>query len=270
MFSPYFEPTSMISNVFLLVLVAFYSAIYINECENSARLFTMYGILGVESLVCSCHTSLDLFKTSAYSSFMIVLLVCLRDEDKGLVMMAKHEYPVNACRLFNRFSLEKLEAAMRDQKTQADADEYIDAKEVVHDSVAQETKKGKGKGKTEKVLKEKKVKTSWGKKEDTGRTLKSVLGGCLGYGPALCEHIVLDSGLQSGMKVSLGPDGVLSISKENLGDLMGAISRFEDWLDSVVNGDRIPEGFVYMQKKNIKKDKVLLDDQLQEEEKVGI
>lgn len=157
---------------------------------------------------------------------------------------------------------------MRDQKTQADADEYIDAKEVVHDSVAQETKKGKGKGKTEKVLKEKKVKTSWGKKEDTGRTLKSVLGGCLGYGPALCEHIVLDSGLQSGMKVSLGPDGVLSISKENLGDLMGAISRFEDWLDSVVNGDRIPEGFVYMQKKNIKKDKVLLDDQLQEEEKV--
>jgi len=192
--------------------------------------------------------------------------VFLRDEDKGLVMMAKHEYPVNTCRLFERFSLEKLEAAMRDQKVQAKVEEITDAKEVVPDSVAQDTKKGKRN--SEKVVKEKKVKIPWGKKEDSGRTLKSVLTESLGYGPALCEHIVLDSGLQSGLKVSVGPDGVLSIIKEDLDVLMAAIVRFEDWLDTVVNGDRIPEGFVYMQKKRMGKTKLLPDEQQQEEEKV--
>lgn len=56
-------------------------------------------------------------------------------------------------------------------------------------------KKGKGKGKMEKVLKEKKVKIFWGKKEDIGCILKFVLGGCLGYGFVFCEYIVLDFGL---------------------------------------------------------------------------
>ena len=203
-------------------------------------------------------------------STLLLYLSCrffLRDEDKGLVMMAKHEYPVNACRFFERFSLEKLEAAMRDHKTPEEVDE-LGVKEEVPDPVPHDTKKGKGK--SEKAVKEKKVKTPWGKKEDSGRTVKSVLAGCLGYGPALCEHIVLDSGLQSGMKVSVGADGVLNISKEDLDVLMAAIKRFEDWLYSVVNGDQIPEGFVYMQKKKIGKTKVLLDDQQQEDEKVPI
>lgn len=218
-------------------------------------------IISLTPLWSSKESSVQFFSLSFLSFF-------LRDEDKGLVMMAKHEYPVNSCRLFERFSLEKLEAAMRDQKAQAEVEEIIEAKEVVPDSVAQDIKKGKGK--SDKVVKEKKVKTPWGKKEDSGRTLKSVLTGSLEYGPALCEHIVLDSGLQSGMKVSVGADGVLSISKDDLDILMAAIIRFEDWLDSVVNGDRIPEGFVYMQKKRIGKTKVLPDEQQQEEEKVDI
>jgi hypothetical protein len=227
----------------------------------------MYCPMSSVSTLCRSHFS----RSMREQNTLLLHLFCrffLRDEDKGLVMMAKHEYPVNVCRLFERFSLEKLEAAMRDQKASAEVDEVPDAKEVVPDTVAQDTKKGKGK--SEKAVKEKKVKTPWGKKEDSGRTLKSVLAGCLGYGPALCEHIVLDSGLQSGMKVSVGADGVLSISKEDLDVLMAAIIRFEDWLDSVVNGDRIPEGFVYMQKRKIGKTKVLLDEQQQEEEKVAI
>ncbi|KAG0577183.1 hypothetical protein KC19_5G137000 [Ceratodon purpureus] len=190
---------------------------------------------------------------------VLTLLRTHRDEDKGLVMMAKHEYPVNACRLFERFSREKLEVAMREQKAPAEVEEMAEAKEVVPEEVK------KGKGKAEKVTKEKKVKTPWGKKEDTGRTLKSVLAGSLGYGPALCEHIVLDSGLHSGMKVSVGVDGVLSISNEDISTLMAAITRFEDWLQSVVNGDRISEGFVYMQKKKIGKNK---GEQQEEDEKV--
>ena len=72
-------------------------------------------------------------------------------------MMAKHEYPVNTCRLFERFSLEKLEAAMRDQKIPTEVDELADLKEVVPDPPTQDTKKGKGK--LEKVVKEKKVKS---------------------------------------------------------------------------------------------------------------
>lgn len=97
MFLFYFEFISMILNVFLFVLVVFYSVIYINECENFVRLFMMYGILGVEFLVCSCYIFLDLFKILVYLLFMIVLLVCFRDEDKGLVMMVKYEYFVNVC-----------------------------------------------------------------------------------------------------------------------------------------------------------------------------
>jgi hypothetical protein len=37
-------------------------------------------------------------------------------------------------------------------------------------------------------------------------TLKAILGESLGYGPALCEHIILDVGLQPNMKVEARKD----------------------------------------------------------------
>ena len=185
-------------------------------------------------------------------------------------MMAKHQYPINSCRLIERSTLEKVALALKEQKVQEpeDEDQSIVPREAVPEVTAQEPKKGKGKG--EKVVKEKKVKAPWGKKEDSGRTLKSVLADCLGYGPALCEHIILDSGLQSGTKVTVGSDGVVSTTKAELEALMAAVKRFEDWLDSVVNGSFVPEGYIYMQKKKIAKGKTSVVERQEQEEKVGM
>lgn len=192
-----------------------------------------------------------------------------RDDDKGLVMMVKHQYPINSCRLFERNNLEKVEQALRVQKVEVPADVEQDAaKESAAERATPESKKGKGK--SDKGVKDKKEKTPWGKKVDSGRTLKSVLADCLGYGPALSEHIILDSGLQSNMKVAVGTDGSLSIRMDDLQILMEAVVRFEDWLDKVVNGGHIPEGYVYMQKKKIGKTKAPTIELQDTEEKVGI
>lgn len=74
-------------------------------------------------------------------------------------------------------------------------------------------------------------------------TSKVVLREALGYGPALSEHIILDAGLLPNMKLgtnTLIDDATIQVLAE-------AITKFEDWLDDIICGERVPEGFILMQ-----------------------
>ncbi|CAK9218060.1 unnamed protein product [Sphagnum troendelagicum] len=170
---------------------------------------------------------------------VLTLLRTHRDDEKGLVMMAHHHYPIDACRLFERTCKDTIQMAMADQ---AAKDLKREAEPIV-ESVAQKGKKGK----PETGSKENAAQGKKGESRPTS-TLKTVLVEALGYGPALCEHMILDAGLQSNLKISQGADGIVSFAEDELQALMAAVVRFEDWLESVVKGELTPNGYVYMQK----------------------
>ncbi|CAM6068471.1 unnamed protein product [Sphagnum tenellum] len=170
---------------------------------------------------------------------VLTLLRTHRDDEKGLVMMARHHYPIDACRLFERTCKDTIQMAMADQA----ANDLKREAEPIVESVAQKGKKGK----PETGSKENAAQGKKGESRPTS-TLKTVLVEALGYGPALCEHMILDAGLQSNQKISQGADGIVSVTEDELQALMAAVVRFEDWLESVVKGELTPNGYVYMQK----------------------
>lgn len=153
--------------------------------------------------------------------------------------MSRHRYPIELCRTFERSTSSKLKDALAASYDQAEDEEIkvIDDGSTVLDT--SKIKKSAKKG---------------GKVPDTNkagndgsrakqRTLKIVLGEGLGYGPQLSEHIILDAGLTPSMKVS--KDNKLDEGKvEVLGQ---AVSRFEDWLEDVIRGSKVPEGYILMQ-----------------------
>ncbi|KAK3002827.1 hypothetical protein RJ639_018858, partial [Escallonia herrerae] len=81
-------------------------------------------------------------------------------------------------------------------------------------------------------------------------TLKVVLGEVLGYGPALSEHIILDAGLAPNVKLvkdfNLEDSAILA--------LVEAVKKFEDWLEDIISGDKVPEGYILMQQKILGKE----------------
>ncbi|PON64888.1 Zinc finger, CCHC-type [Parasponia andersonii] len=177
---------------------------------------------------------------------VMTLLRSHRDDDKGVAIMSRHRYPTEICRTFQRTTIEKLQAALTTSKEPDDieSDNVNDSGAKVHATSKQ--KQGVHKG---------------GKPSDSSRsasdstrakqaTLKVVLGEALGYGPALSEHIILDSGLPPNMKVCKDN----KLDDVTLRVLAQAIERFEDWLYDVISGDRIPEGYILMQNKNLGKD----------------
>ncbi|KNA15242.1 hypothetical protein SOVF_100000 [Spinacia oleracea] len=170
---------------------------------------------------------------------VLTLLRSHRDDDKGFAIMSRHRYPIELCRTFERSTSSKLKDALAASYDQAEDEEIkvIDDGSTVLDT--SKIKKSAKKG---------------GKVPDTNkagndgsrakqRTLKIVLGEGLGYGPQLSEHIILDAGLTPSMKVS--KDNKLDEGKvEVLGQ---AVSRFEDWLEDVIRGSKVPEGYILMQ-----------------------
>ncbi|KAK1294026.1 hypothetical protein QJS10_CPA16g01710 [Acorus calamus] len=124
----------------------------------------------------------------------------VRDDYKGLTIMSRHRYPIEASRVFERTSFEKLQKALICPN--ATGEENYDEPKVQDNSKNQKS-------------------TDSSKKV----TLKVILGEALGYGPALSEHIILDAGLLSNMKLGIrtiasspaGKNGALT-SQEGLTD----------------------------------------------------
>ncbi|KAI4344741.1 hypothetical protein L6164_011932 [Bauhinia variegata] len=167
------------------------------------------------------------------SNFTVMtLLRSHRDDDKGVAIMSRHRYPTEICRVFERTTVTKLQTALKSSK-EADNEEAV--KVSGHGSDVSKTEKEK-------------QGTRKGGKSST--SLKNVLGEALGYGPALSEHIILDAGLIPNTK----------IPKDNSWDdvtiqaLVQAVSKFEDWMEDIISGDRVPEGYILMQSKSLGKD----------------
>lgn len=182
------------------------------------------------------------------SEFMVLtLLRSHRDDDKGLAIMARHRYPVESCRLFERTDGSKLQATLTSFNNHQ-SNEHVEDGAGGKDTLdAPELKKGNRKA----------VKSNdSSKKKDSSQakqaTLKVVLGEALGYGPALSEHIILDAGLTPNLKVS----NDLKLEDTSIQALSEGVKRFEDWLEDVISGAKIPEGYILMQQKKTGKDQI--------------
>lgn len=153
--------------------------------------------------------------------------------------MSRHRYPIEACRVFERTNLMKLKSALAcsDPANESNNSEAI---EGIHDG-----SEDGGDGKS-KIMPPSTQETNR-KNQPNKTTIKSILGEALSYGPALSEHIILDAGLVPNMKV--GENINVKISDEHFEVLAQAVTRFEDWLENVISGPTIPEGYILMQSK---------------------
>ena len=184
-----------------------------------------------------------------------------RDDNKGLAIMSRHRYPIEACRVFERTDFAKL----KDKLTMSDNVDNNEPLEITSGSTdAQEPSQSTNDGVSVTEISEKplsrKEKRAAAKAKHIGSdakanngaqsnkaTLKTILGETLAYGPALAEHIIFDAGLVPSTKV--GKDPGSTIDDNTIQALMESITRFEDWLVDVISGQRIPEGFILMQNK---------------------
>lgn len=161
--------------------------------------------------------------------------------------MSRHRYPIEACRVFERTSINKLQTALTCPKASNSNDSF----EV-----------DEGSNHSHDTSKDKIGKSSSSKKSNDGgqakkATLKSVLGEVLGYGPALSEHIILDAGLSPDIKAGDGSD----IDDHIVEVLIQAVARFEDWLADVITGEVVPEGYILMQNRASGKKNIILSQE---------
>ncbi|KAK2643714.1 hypothetical protein Ddye_018909 [Dipteronia dyeriana] len=179
---------------------------------------------------------------------VLTLLRSHRDDDKGVAIMSRHRYPTEICRVFERTTVSKLHAALTSVKEpdNKEPDKVDENGKYVAD--APKGKQGGNKsGKSSEPSK-----TSSKNSGDSARakqaTLKTVLGEALGYGPALSEHIILDADLVPNTKVKGD-----KLDEDTIQVLAAAVAKFEDWLQDVILGDKVPEGYILMQNKNLGK-----------------
>ena len=160
--------------------------------------------------------------------------------------MSRHRYPTEICRVFERTTADKLHQDLTSFKEPEISEPVNDAQSNVSDKPKKD-KQGKNKGGSGNSSDPSQSTSDGNRAKQT--TLKNVLGEALGYGPALSEHMILDAGLVPNAK----------FSKNNIFDngtmqtLIQAVARFEDWLEDVISGDRVPEGYILMQNKNLVK-----------------
>lgn len=155
--------------------------------------------------------------------------------------MSRHRYPTEISRVFERTTTAKLQEAL-----------------TLNDNVVKLT--GIGNNETDPPKqhlsnhKASKPSVSSKAQGDGSRvkqaTLKAVLGEALGYGTALSEHIILNAGLIPNMKLC----GDHKLDDKSLQLLVEAVANFEDWLEDVIIGTRVPEGYILMQKKDVTKE----------------
>ncbi|KAJ4822904.1 hypothetical protein Tsubulata_037852 [Turnera subulata] len=181
------------------------------------------------------------------SEFMVLtLLRSHRDDDKGLAIMSRHRYPTEACRAFERTTAGKLQEAIASYEEPENSEPVsVDTESNVAEKTKNE-KQGKRKGGKSSELTKKSNEGNRAKQA----TLKTVLGEVLGYGPALSEHILLDAGLVPSTKFSKHN----KLDEDTMQALVHAVTKFEDWLQDVISGGKIPEGYILMQKKTTGKD----------------
>ncbi|KAE8685782.1 hypothetical protein F3Y22_tig00111092pilonHSYRG00037 [Hibiscus syriacus] len=176
------------------------------------------------------------------SEFMVLtLLRSHRDDDKGVAIMSRRLYPTEICRHFELTTVSKLHTVLT---SSGEPNENEATKGIEDENNSLDTAKGNEK--------EKKGSQKGGKKggkpsesnksaSDNTRAkqamLKNVLSEALGYGPALAEHIILDAGLASNTKVT--KDNKLDDDK--IQALAQAVEKFEDWLQDVISGEKVPE-----------------------------
>lgn len=206
----------------------------------------------------ACHIILELYAqgnlllTDAGFN-VLTLLRTHRDEEKGLTMMAHHKYPVDSCRLWERTSFKKLETALTISnaseinplkgESAAERDNTVLVADLKFEMVA------KGKDNQTHIIS--------GKKGGSGArnsraSLKNIVGESLGYGPALSEHIILDAGLPTNLQTFTQDEKgqfLFSISKVQMEQLYAAVTTFENWLEDIISGNRLPEGYILMQKR---------------------
>ncbi|CAN1281766.1 Ribosome quality control complex subunit NEMF [Linum perenne] len=164
---------------------------------------------------------------------VLTLLRSHRDDDKGISIMSRHRYPTEISRVFERTTTKKLQDALAGLDKPEETDVVgVDGGEA---EVSDKPKKEKHEGSRAKQA-----------------TLKTVLGEALGYGPQLSEHMILDTGLAPNTKVSASD----KLDEDAIQVLVEAVKRFEDWLQDIISGEKIPEGYILMQKQNLGKDGV--------------
>uniref|UniRef100_A0A6N2M2T8 CCHC-type domain-containing protein n=1 Tax=Salix viminalis TaxID=40686 RepID=A0A6N2M2T8_SALVM len=180
---------------------------------------------------------------------VLTLLRSHRDDDKGVAIMSRHRYPTEICRIFERTTAEKLQEAL------------TSFKELENSNPVKDDADGGDSNVSDKPMKEKQGKNKGGKSSVPSKntnegnrakqaTLKTVLGEVLGYGPALSEHIILDAGLVPNTKFSKDN----KLDEETIQALVKAVAKFENWLQDIISGDKVPEGYILMQNKNLGKD----------------
>lgn len=178
---------------------------------------------------------------------VLTLLRTHRDDEGGMTMMPHHCYPVNMCRSFVRTSFEKLQTIFSNAtKSEAEGSfQDIGAEAGLDPQATSSTEKDVRRNKSkrsetsyEQAGSEKRVND--GSKSGKKATLKAILGESLGYGPAICEHIILDAGLQPNMKVEACNDTLQALAV--------AFANFESWLQEVITGESVPEGYIIMRK----------------------
>ncbi|CAI0467583.1 unnamed protein product [Linum tenue] len=154
--------------------------------------------------------------------------------------MSRHRYPVEISRVFERTTATKLQDALaRVDKPEETDSAKVDGGEAEVTDRPKKEKQGKQKG----------GKASESKKNSDAKqvTLKIVLGEALGYGPQLSEHMILDAGLAPNTKLSASN----KLDEDAIHVLLEAVKRFEDWLQDIISGEKIPEGYILMQKDNV-------------------
>ncbi|GMJ12314.1 embryo defective 1441 [Hibiscus trionum] len=185
---------------------------------------------------------------------VLTLLRSHRDDDKGVAIMSRHRYPTEICRHFERTTISKLQTALASsgEPDENDATKGIEAGNDLLGAPKgkEKEKKGGQKGGQKGGKPSESNKSASDNTRAKQATLKNVLGEALGYGPALAEHIILDAGLISNTKIS--KDNKLDDDKVQA--LAQAVEKFEDWLQDVISGEKVPEGYILMQKKNPGKD----------------
>lgn len=158
--------------------------------------------------------------------------------------MSRHRYPVEICRVFERTTVTKLVDAFASLK-EVDHNDHTESNDGMNDS--SETKGKQGNRKSGKLSDSNKSSADGSRAKQA--TLKTFLGEALGYGPQLSEHIILDAGLVPSTKVGLD----FNFNNVALQVLAQAVAKFEDWLEDIISGDRIPEGYILMQQKTLGK-----------------
>lgn len=159
--------------------------------------------------------------------------------------MSRHRYPTEICRVFERTTASKLHAALTSSKEPDKVNE--DGNNV--SNASKENLGGQKGGKSFDLSKNSNKNSNDGARAKQP-TLKTVLGEALGYGPALSEHIILDTGLVPNMKLS----EVNKLEDNAIQVLVLAVAKFEDWLQDFISGDIVPEGYILMQNKHLGKD----------------